>query len=186
MASCANIFEEGMKVKIDFHQHLMAVLKRNLTSFSADKAAWLLSSIIGHYPKYFTAAQTQALLDYMTTPGGTCSKYGVLDATSNLLKCNEFRQQVFESPGIRERILGANEDAKTAAFQYKSLFCVWMLSYDTEITEDMQRNGIMEWLRDIVTTCRVEKVVRLSLTVIKNFMKNQALCEAMVEGGLRD
>jgi V-type H+-transporting ATPase subunit H len=187
-SSCFNIFDEGMQAKIDVFKPLMGVLKRpGFSSYTADKAAWLLTALMAHYPRYFQEDRVKEVLFCIqcavVKDQAACTKYGALDATCNLLKADEYRAQV-AGPDILDLIFS---DSQSPSFLYKCVFCVWMLSYDAKITEDLQQNrAVIKWLKEILTNCRVEKVVRSSLLVLKSFMSNKAMCEQMVEDNIRD
>ena len=50
-----------------------------------------------------------------------------------------------------------------------------------ELFQELQ---VIKKLRETLTYSRVEKVIRLSLTVLKNFLSNKSLCEDIVEEGI--
>jgi V-type H+-transporting ATPase subunit H len=69
---------------------------------------------------------------------------------------------------------------------YKSVFAIWILSGDQAICEELKEHGIVKKLRDIIANHRVEKIVRLTLMVIRNFLHCKSLCEDIVELNVLD
>jgi len=67
-----------------------------------------------------------------------------------------------------------------APMLYKYLFALWMLSYDKSIAS-LLPDGVVRIIRDIMANCRVEKVIRLGLVVIKSFLPDKKLSEDIVE-----
>ncbi|CAE8715188.1 unnamed protein product, partial [Polarella glacialis] len=53
-----------------------------------------------------------------------------------------------------------------------------------EASKTLTERQVIKKIRDIVTFSRVEKVIRLCLTVLKNFLGNKGLCEDIVEENL--
>jgi len=74
------------------------------------------------------------------------------------------------------------------AHVYKSVFCLWMISFDKKLMQDIKNNkkvqGIVRKLREILARSRVEKVVRLCLTVLRNVLSDKAFSEEIVEQGI--
>ncbi|CAE8636340.1 unnamed protein product, partial [Polarella glacialis] len=85
---------------------------------------------------------------------------------------------------VMDRIFGVDSKAAPAPNLYKCVFAIWMLSFDSEATETLEERQVIKKIRDIVTYSRVEKVIRLCLTVLKNFLGNKALIEDIAEEGL--
>merc|ERR1712190_283695 len=65
-----------------------------------------------------------------------------------------------------------------------SVFALWMLSFDTEITADLTKHDAIQKLKGILLNSRTEKVVRLCLTVLKNLLAVKTLSEEIAEAGL--
>merc|ERR1712113_917275 len=59
-----------------------------------------------------------------------------------------------------------------------------MISFDPEITLELKRNQVIQKIKDIITTTRVEKVIRLCLTLLKNLLTCKGLGEEIVEEGM--
>merc|ERR1712232_1496293 len=62
-----------------------------------------------------------------------------------------------------------------------------MLSYDGDTASSLRDCLVVEKLKSVLSNCRTEKVIRLGLTVLKNFLSNKAfkaISEDMVEEGM--
>lgn len=66
----------------------------------------------------------------------------------------------------------------------RCIFAIWALSFDQEITSSLKDMQVIKKLRETLTYSRVEKVIRLCLTVLKNFLSDKSLCEDIVEEGI--
>merc|ERR1712217_580194 len=67
---------------------------------------------------------------------------------------------------------------------YRFVFSVWMLSFDAELTADLKKHDVIQKMKAILNNSRTEKVVRLTLTVLRSMLVYKTLCEQMVEGGV--
>eukprot|EP00933_Yihiella_yeosuensis_P053782 TRINITY_DN52076_c0_g1_i1.p1 TRINITY_DN52076_c0_g1~~TRINITY_DN52076_c0_g1_i1.p1 ORF type:complete len:445 (-),score=106.94 TRINITY_DN52076_c0_g1_i1:174-1508(-) len=184
--SAYSLFEEGDKSQINVYKPLMdLVTKPGVDSYTADKAAWLLSAVISHVPRGFTQDQVMAFLK-ASLDSRQCTELGVIEAITNLLKNDEFRAAVWAQPGVKNRVWQINPQSAPAPFLYKCIFAIWMLSFDPEITKELKKEGVVKKLKEILTHSRVEKVIRLGLTVLRNFLGDKALCEDIVELNVLD
>jgi len=172
----------------DGHGFFRNLLERNLTQpdpFSADKSAWLLSSIMTNCSYYYTPEDSRAVLnEKIFAEKCKCSDLGKLEATCNLLKSVDFRNTVWGCEGAKQCVLGVSE--KTVAgnspqMLYKYLFALWMLSYDKNIAATLQKDRVVPVLKEIMATCRVEKVIRLGLVVIRSFLPDEKLSLDIVD-----
>lgn len=183
--SCFSVFEEALKQHVEIDKTIIDVLSRSsVDSYVADKAAWLLSSLMGNSPQFFSEDQVKALTSKLQENSQTFSELGALEAVVNLLKADSFRSLVWAQPGVSDLIFRVQPRNASAPHLYKAVFALWMLSYDSRITAELKNFAVIKKLRDILAVSRVEKVIRLSLTVLKNFLNCKALCEDIVEEGL--
>jgi V-type H+-transporting ATPase subunit H len=167
-----------------FRQHLDPNLTKPDT-FSADKAAWLLSSIMTNCSHHYTKEDARAVLDKVFSKESQCSGLGQLEATCNLLKSVDFRTAAWGCPAAQKCVLGVSADAP-APMLYKYLFALWMLSYDKSIAAILSNEGVVQKIRDIMAKSRVEKVIRLGLVVIKSFLPDEHLSADIVECSILD
>jgi len=172
---------EGVLRQPDGHGFFRKHLEPNLTQpdpFSADKAAWILSSIMTNCSYHYTKEDARVVLDRIFSKECKCSNLGKLEATCNLLKAVDFRDTAWSCAG--EFVLRVSPDDKDAGMLYKYLFALWMLSYDKSIAAKLP-DGVVRNVRDIMASCRVEKVIRLGLVVIKSFLPHDKLSVDIVE-----
>jgi len=185
-SSCWSLFEEALKGRVTLYKPLMMLLARpKLDSYVADKAAWLLSGVIGQVPRFFSQDDIAALLRQLLEPQEQhCTELGVLEAITNLLKSDVFRGGVWATPGVADRIFKVQPRTDSSPFQYRCVFAIWMLSFDSEITAELKSYAAIKKIKEILTVTRTEKVVRLCLTVLRNFLSHKALTEEIVEEGM--
>merc|ERR1712113_1004572 len=110
--------------------------KPKMEAYVADKIAWLLSALIGNSPGMFAESNVTYLLSflqpvnsvtYLPTP---CTDLGVLEAITNLLKSDTYRELVWPTTGVPERIFKLDPRTDSSAGLYRSVFALWMLSFD--------------------------------------------------------
>jgi len=186
-SSCYSMFEEAAKNQIELYKPLMDLLQKPaLDTYSADKAAWLLSAIISHMPLAFSDGEVKAFVSMLLDGKSGNSDLGVLESITNLLKSGSFRGLVWSQPGVGERIFRISKNSPSPHL-YKSVFAIWTLSFDPDITKtlkDSKEYQVVQKIREILTYCRVEKVIRLCLTALTNFLGVKSLCEDIVEAGV--
>lgn len=180
------IFEEATKQKIEVYKPLMTLLLRpGLDNYTADKVSWLLSAVISHVPAVVAKANVQEFLNVIMDSAKTnCSELGQLEAITNLLKSDAYRKFTWSQPGISELIFRIQPKTAPSPHLYKCIFAIWALSFDQEITASLKEMHVIKKLREALTYSRVEKVIRLCLTLLKNFLGNKSLCEDIVEEGI--
>jgi len=184
-SSCFSLFEEALGKQVNVYQKLLDVVTRQGTEqYVADKAAWLLSSVIGNAPRFFTEAEIRGLVERLQRQGSACSELGVLDALVNLLKADTFRAVLWKMPGVSETITTVSAQNALSPYLYKCIFAMWLLSFEAEGALHLQEDILVKKLRDVLVHSRVEKVIRLSLTVLKNFLDRKAWAEQVVELGV--
>lgn len=91
----------------------------------------------------------------------------------------------FFTSDAQQCVLTVNESDPPPTL-YKYMFALWMLSYDKEIAATLQERDVVPVIKKIIATCRVEKVIRLSLVVIRNFLPDPKLALDIVETQVLD
>jgi len=185
-SSCFSVFEEALKGQVNFFKPLMAVLQRQaVDQYIADKAAWLLTAVIGNVPRFFSEQDVKAVVEALQRPSSpVCSDLGIVEAIVNLLKTDSFRVAVWPMPGVADRVTGVSAQTASPPYLYKCIFALWMLSFEAEGAILFKEELIIKKIRDVLSHSRVEKVVRLSLTVLRNFLTHKAFAEHVVELGV--
>jgi len=180
-SSCFGTLAQGLKDGCNVTVPLMGLVMGS-NAYVADKGAWILSSIMAHSPKHFSGETLQDFLGALTS-NTSCSTLGVLEGLTNLLKSEELRAKVW-SPLVADRILKADTSSNSQLL-YKTVFAIWMVSFDGKLSQSLPGKDIVKMVKDVLTTCRTEKVIRLTLTLLKNFLDNKAqnpaMCELIVE-----
>jgi len=183
--SCYNEFEEAMKGGCDVYKPLIGCLQSASSdanrSYVADKGAWLLSAIIGHMPRYFSDEEVNAFLALLLARSSGLSELGVLEAITNLLKTEKFRATTWGYAGVSSLVFKVDVKAAPSQILYKSVFAIWMVSFDPTLMQNLQSNEVIKKIKAIMTQSRTEKVIRLCLTVLKNFLEQKAACQSICE-----
>ncbi|CAD7937413.1 unnamed protein product [Amoebophrya sp. A25] len=149
--------------------HLAELMKFRDTQM-CDKAASLLSGVMCRYPNKFAFAQVRACAEYNGTEGGK------LDVLANLLKCADWRGDLFAMHQMR---IMSGLSSSAVPTLYKSLMCVWLASFDKASVAVPV--SVIGSINDILKTVRTEKVVRIALMAIENLLARKAMCEEMAE-----
>merc|ERR1719215_1195015 len=87
-------------------------------------------------------------------------------------------------PEVSGRISAVSPQSATPSYLYKCIFALWMLSFEAEGAVQLSEELIIKKIRDVLSASRVEKVVRLSLTVLKNFVAHKSFAEHVVESNI--
>jgi len=191
--SCYSVFEEALKNGCNIYKPLLGPLERKNTDADwacvADKSAWLLSSLISHMPRHFSQEDVKGFLSLLLADSAL-SELGVLETVTNLLKAETFRALVWSQPSVPSIIFKVEAKGTPAPIMYKSVFAIWMVSFDPLLMKSLQGNQVIQKIKNILIHSRTEKVVRLCLTVLKNFLAQKAecpaICEDIVEEGVLD
>jgi len=175
-------FEEAMKGGCAVYKPLIGCLQSaSPDSYVADKGAWLLSAIIGHMPRYFSDEEVNAFLALLLARSSGVTELGVLEAITNLLKTEKFRATVWGYAGVSSLVFKVDVKAAPSQILYKSVFAIWMVSFDPTLMQNLQSNEVIKKIKAIMTQSRTEKVIRLCLTVLKNFLEQKAACQGICE-----
>lgn len=184
-SSCYSLFEPMLRDgKFPFGQTLLDIIRTaDHGAIAVNQAAWIYSAMVGNLPTYF---KEQHVTDLVAALDDNMSDLGKLEALVNLLKSSHFRGLVWRQPGVRQFILH-NATSTSTQELYKSVFAIWMLSCDAELVQelkDLKGTKIVKLIKDILINSRVEKVARICLTLLRNFLADKGLCEEIVEVGL--
>merc|ERR1719161_2354727 len=176
------LFADALSNNIDFYQPFVALLKnRSIDPYVADKAAYLLTSLMAHSPGYFQMTDLDEVCSILTGVGASkCTEIGVLDAICNLLKLDIYTTAVLSKVEVPERIFRVKKD-DPAPKVYKSIFCCWLVSFDDSLVTSLKLHNVIEHTKGILMTSRAEKVIRVCLSFLKNALDCKALCEDIVE-----
>jgi len=181
------IFEDALKSKVDIFKTLMALMARKKNEqYTLDKASWLLSSVMGVIPEKFSESQVSSFLDSLlqcSPPAGSDKAIGTLEAITNLLKAPKFRTFTWSYKGVSDYVFSVPVTAKPNSL-YKSLFAIWLVSFDADKVDDLKKCQAVAKVKGSLMESRIEKVVRMCLTIIKNLLTVKPLCEEIVESNI--
>jgi len=151
----------------------------NHTDTSAcNKIAWVHSSLIANYPSFFSDNEVASFVESLKK----CSQIGKLDAIANLLKSSQHRRNVWPLvKGTVEKATPLKADE-----MYKCITALWMLSYDAELMASGKGFAVLKLKHFFASSFKVEKVVRLGLVVLENFLASDVLKEDIATSGIED
>jgi V-type H+-transporting ATPase subunit H len=178
-------FDEAYKANADIFAPMKSFMGSCKDAYLSDKCAWILSAALAHISK---APQDMTVVTCMFD-GASCSDLGYLEAATNLLKSEALRNCLRGNQTLLPCVT-KGLCSKNSAMTYKGVFAIWMFSFDTtcESANLLDELSAVERLKTVMSDCRTEKVIRLSLTVLKNFLANKsafkAINEKIVEEGL--
>ena len=158
----------------------------NIDTYLADKCIQMMTSIMAHSREgTFSTQQVKLVCSGLISGQYRASQVGVLDGLLNLLKHDSYRLAVFEVFGTMEKILAVS--IETPAALYKALFCIWVSSFNDEVLGKIlakRADVIVSLLMSTFTDCRIEKILRMALSVVRNLMASPTIAEALVESGI--
>jgi len=181
-SSAIRVFEEGIKKQLEVYKTLTSVCEGTSDQWVADKVAWIMSTLVGQVPKFFSEEDCAQLVQNLLK-GGAVTPLGIVDSIATLLKSAPFRARVWALPGVQDHIFNVQKD-DPAPLAYKAVFAIWMVSFDDGLSDSLRAHGAMKRIKDFLVCNRVEKLVRLCLTVLQNCIKHKELCEDIVEEGV--
>jgi len=153
----------------------------NAYRYAVDKCAYLLTGLM------ISDSSKNLHRHLQQTLQGICEQWplsdsGRVDALANLLKLEDFRETVWGYNRVQDIILSPTPSSAPPLL-YKCAFSVWLISFQQKFTiaaPTMSR--VTDFLKAIVMSCRVEKIIRVSLEAIRNFLKNKTMASSIVEG----
>ncbi|KAF4678114.1 V-type proton ATPase subunit H [Perkinsus chesapeaki] len=163
-------------------------------SYSSDKAIYILTDIMSHDGgRKFNPQEAKMVADSVADDKNMkfrgVTHLGRLDAFCNLLKFDGFREVVWSNKKVQRCIMDAisGSESSDPLVLYRGVFCLWCVSFNEQIVStSIAENGddIVQALLSVAANCRVEKVIRMALAVLNNFLKDDKMCTAIVESGI--
>jgi len=176
-SSCFNFFEGNLST-LGVYKQTLGALRASKNVFISDKAAWILSGVIGNCSTDFSETEVQCFLDTLSS----CSEQGRLDAAVNVLKASAFKKLVLSYP---PSFIDMDFHAQSAApaIVYKKMFVLWLVSSDGGALP-YKADSTVQKIKEVLTYSRVEKVIRLTLTCLQSLLANKDVADEIVEQGL--
>ncbi|KAI4834639.1 V-type proton ATPase subunit H [Plasmodium brasilianum] len=166
----------------NLYTYLMKLCTHN-DIYIADKSSFLLSGSFCYNNNYFTDTEIKDFIlkiDFFNV-----TEEGKMDIYINILKIDEYRKDIYELEQfltiINKNLDLANNNANK---QYKSVFCVWLLTFKDYFIRKLYKNNIIIVVINLFKKCRVEKILRVSLNIIKNIMHMDDCFEIIVDNNI--
>jgi V-type H+-transporting ATPase subunit H len=200
-ASCYDIFEEALKAKVDVYKVFTAVIEKAKEDvYTSKTAAWILTSVIGNQSRFFDdekegpmKGKVRELAKTITASPEKFTELGVIDCVTNLLKSDAYRLTLWKQDnvsGLFKDYLQQGMKNLESETLYRVVFGIWLLSLDKDVLQELKSLGphtrVTKKLKEIISTRRVEKVVRISLIALKSLLQDKEVCEEIVETGAYD
>jgi V-type H+-transporting ATPase subunit H len=192
-ASYYGIFEEALKANVDVYGKFKAVISSAQGDvYTCKTAAWILTSVMGYLPRFFDDAKVTEIAKLLTANKpqamATFTEMGVLESMTNLIKSDSIRTTLWKIKDVQSVFLDPISDLKNKESDmcYRIIFAVWLLSLDKGIMQDLKANGVPKKIKEIISSKRVEKIVRISLVTLKSLLTDKQVCEDLVEAGAYD
>jgi V-type H+-transporting ATPase subunit H len=87
-----------------------------------------------------------------------------------MLRIDEYREEFIRGDGIAN-IMSTLNGKTNFQLQYQLIFCLWCLSFNSDIAIHIQNSGIIQTLGDILSECSKEKVIRIILATFRNLLE---------------
>ncbi|CRH02314.1 vacuolar ATP synthase subunit h, putative [Plasmodium relictum] len=152
-------------------------------TYIADKSSFLLSGSFCYNNNYFTDTEIKDFIlkiDFFNV-----TEEGKIDIYINILKIDSYRKDIYELEQFLS-LIKKNLDLTTnnSNKQYKSVFCVWLLTFKDFFIKKLHRNNMIAIVINLFKKCRVEKIVRVCLNIIKNIMHIDDCFEIIVDNNI--
>lgn len=139
---------------------------------------------------------------------------GKMDVFINILKIDKYRKLIYaleqflpiikknlelNASNVTNNVVGSTSINATTANntpssnntinnsankQYKAVFCVWLLTFKDYFIKKMNKSGIIILIISLLKKCRVEKIVRICLNIIRNIYHIDDCFEIIVENNI--
>ena len=127
---------------------------RNLRQFLCDSTCPPCSQICLR-PSFFSDADVVDVVKAVFAQK-SCSDLGKLEAITNLLKPSVHRKTVWSQEGVGNLVFNVEWD-QAAPLVYRCVFGIWMLSFNTDLINNLDAFQPVRKLKTIMLHSRVEK-----------------------------
>ncbi|KAH8740314.1 hypothetical protein FG386_001589 [Cryptosporidium ryanae] len=203
-------FVETIKGVAVFEKFIQFLDRPKVDTYLSDKLLFFLSGLISHSSENsFTQENIIELLDHLfripenkknqilnsdetnnnpnsalNLTGGYCSMIGALDVLGNLAKVDSYRMLMLNYPGVVEFLSVNLNPGSLTSHIYKACVVVWLLSFNKEAIPILVSTDLIRKTAKSITNCRSEKVVRVTLNLLKNVMDSDSAVESIIDIGL--
>jgi len=134
-------------------------------------------------------AQVQELTEFMQFLNQRLAKakgrdsLSTLRAIKDVLKNPEARLPFLQEGGLKSLTPFVRNNQSTQSL-YVASFCVWLISYNKDCLRDLQLWEVVPKIADVLKVVTSEKVVRVSLSILRNLLNESNFNEEMISCGI--
>lgn len=110
------------------------------------------------------------LKDQLRTPGNEYVQ-SVCRCLQMLLRIEPYRDAFYSLDGVVTIVQVLGSGKHNFQIQYQLTFCLWVLTFNKEIAEKMNKYSVIPTLGDILSESVKEKVTRITLAVFRNLIE---------------
>jgi len=108
-----------------------------------------------------------------------------ISALQKLGRKDEFRQSFSAEDGLNLLANLIESKSKSVQILYQSIYCLWLLSYNSQVAEQISTTKVIQTLAEILKrTGTHDKVVRMCLATLRNLVDVSKNNEQMIDAGL--
>jgi len=138
------------------------------------KASQILTVLLSAEPGPLQQWQLQPLLNYLSmwVQGTAPNKRDVaVQCLETILPRHEVRQAVWAIPGILSGLVEILKSNYNPQMNYQVGFCFWLLTFETEIAEQINKTyDVIPLFVSVAQAAAKEKVVRISIATLRNLV----------------
>ena len=147
------------------------------------KIAVLYSGLVAHAgPTFFATDNLRVFIKQL--PENLPSAV-VLDIACSLLKQPAYRAIIWEALSFSDAILCGAKTTNNEAVIYKSMFALWVTSFDIPLFESIAKKcDTIKIVENVLLTLRTEKVIRVSILLLRNLLDSHGYSVEIVESNI--
>uniref|UniRef100_A0A8C9GBW7 V-type proton ATPase subunit H n=1 Tax=Piliocolobus tephrosceles TaxID=591936 RepID=A0A8C9GBW7_9PRIM len=152
-------------------------------TYISDKSSFLLSGSFCYNNNNFTETQIKDFI--LKIDFFNITEEGKMDIYINILKIDHYRQDIYE---LEEFLIILTKNLElsnnNANKQYKSVFCVWLLTFKDNFIKKLYKCNVITLVMNLFKKCKVEKILRVCLNIIKNILHMDDCFEIIVDNNI--
>jgi len=162
------------------------IMQTKSDSYCAAKAVKLVSLLIIKSPEANVANVVAEVLRWCNEKLRNVSDISIgLEGLQTLLRNDTVRQRFTEDDGIA-RLGNVLKTANLSSqIVYKTLYCLWLLSYNEEIGSKFSQSTVIHKIVDVLKIIQKEKVSRMGLAILANIANKGDNNQQMIEAKLQ-
>ncbi|EAN30769.2 V-ATPase subunit H family protein [Theileria parva strain Muguga] len=110
----------------------------------------------------------------------TINDYSKLYSLANILQLSRYHELI-ENESVLGLIKSNLDKEILPNAQYKAIFCLWLVSRTNKYIEFFYQQKLIHLLCNILSTTKIEKIIRISLLLFKNLLNNINCLQVIVE-----